>query len=259
MNMQRQHYYKTTDIARAVGCHPNTVRRFEASGFIASVPRNPRNGYRRYSEVHLRQMQLARLALQYPYPGGKAVVLACVYHCAAGRLGDALQSAYQYRSNIRAEIVQAQAAVDFVERWSSGTPLERISKTLNTSAAARLLGLSSDTLRNWERNGLLRVPRNPANGYRQYGRAEVGRLRVIRMLREAGYSMMAILRLLNHLDIGGGEITQGQEIARVLDTPSGEEDFLSIADQWLTTLHAQEERAQQMILQLEATLAEATS
>jgi DNA-binding transcriptional MerR regulator len=41
-------------------------------------------------------------------------------------------------------------------------------------------------------SGLIRAPRNPDNGYRPYGAAESGRLRVIRMLNQAGYSQMAI-------------------------------------------------------------------
>ena len=43
------------------------------------------------------------------------------------------------------------------------------------------------------------VPR-AKNGYRQYGAVEIGRLRVIRMLVRAGYSMMAILRMMLELD-----------------------------------------------------------
>ena len=51
-------------------------------------------------------------------------------------------------------------------------------------------------LRNWERNGLLRVPRDPRNRYRTYSAAEIGRLRVIRVLARSKYSQMAILRML---------------------------------------------------------------
>ena len=36
---------KTSEIARMVGVHPNTVRLYEARGYIAPVPRAG-NGYR---------------------------------------------------------------------------------------------------------------------------------------------------------------------------------------------------------------------
>ena len=108
------------------------------------------------------------------------------------------------------------------------------------------MGVTTDMLRNWERNGLIEVPRNPHNRYRLYGAVEIGRLRVIRMLRRAGYSMMAILRMLLQLD-------QGQKggLRQVLDTPRPDEDVYSAADRWLSTLVAQEQRAMDLIAQLE--------
>ena len=38
----------TSQIARAVGLHPNTIRVYESWGMLSPVPRDPRNGYRRY-------------------------------------------------------------------------------------------------------------------------------------------------------------------------------------------------------------------
>jgi DNA-binding transcriptional MerR regulator len=72
-------------------------------------------------------------------------------------------------------------------------------------------------LRNWERNGLLTVPRDPDNGYRRYGPAEIGRLRVIRTLRHARYSPMAILRMLRQLDAD-----RDANLRQALDTPDPE-------------------------------------
>ncbi|MCP4519474.1 MAG: MerR family transcriptional regulator, partial [Delftia sp.] len=109
---------------------------------------------------------------------------------------------------------------------------------------------SADSLRNWERDGLIKIPRNPRNGYRLYGAPEIGRLRVIRMLRRAGYSTMAILRMLLHLDQG-----QGGDLRQVLDTPRPDQDVYSAADHWLSTLAAQEKRALDAIAQLEAMIA----
>src|SRR5438445_1617489 len=37
---------------------------------------------------------------------------------------------------------------------------------------AHLLGVTIDILRNWDRNGLIDVPRDLSNGYRRYGRSE---------------------------------------------------------------------------------------
>jgi DNA-binding transcriptional MerR regulator len=113
-----------------------------------------------------------------------------------------------------------------------------------TEAATRL-GVTVDMLRNWERDGLIDVPRDPENNYRLYGAAEFGRLRVIRMLRQAGYSLMAILRMLLQFDAGRRE-----NLRHALDTPREDEDIQSVADRLLSTLSEQEERAQAVIRQV---------
>ncbi len=92
---------------------------------------------------------------------------------------------------------------------------------------------------------MLNVPREPATGYRQYGASEIGRLRVIRMLRQSGYSLMAILRMLRQFDAG-----QTERLREALDTPGENEAIETIADRWLTTLAEQEKRAQAIIQQI---------
>jgi DNA-binding transcriptional MerR regulator len=69
------------------------------------------------------------------------------------------------------------------------------------------LHVTVDMLRNWERNGLITVPRDPSNGYRMYGPCEVGRIRVIRTLVQAGYSLMAILHMLHQPSFKPSNIT----------------------------------------------------
>lgn len=114
---------------------------------------------------------------------------------------------------------------------------------------ARLLDTTIDRLRNWERNGLLTVPRDPRNGYRLYGAEEIGRLRVIRMLIQSRYSTMSILRMLTHLDAGE---TEG--LKTTLDTPDPGEDVLYATDRWLTALSRLRESALEVIAYIEAWL-----
>jgi DNA-binding transcriptional MerR regulator len=97
-------------------------------------------------------------------------------------------------------------------------------------------------VRNWDRNGLIDIPRDPTNGYRRYGTREISRLRVIRMLSRAGYSTAAILRMLIQLD--RGETT---DLRRALDTPRPDEDARLASDHWITTLTDQERRAHTII------------
>jgi DNA-binding transcriptional MerR regulator len=239
--------FRTTDVARAAGVHPNTVRVYEQWGFLPPVARSA-NNYRVYTRFHLEQMRLARLAMHGGWPGGaiRKSALELVRRSAAGDLRAAIQLAKNHILLVKAERAQAEAAAAYLEKWVRGKITERRAAPMAILAAARAVDSTPDAIRNWERNGLLRVPRNPKNGYREYGPREIGRLRVIRMLLRSGYSMMAILRAMRHLDSGGGK-----KLRRVLNTPHPEEDVLWAADHWLTTLTEQEERARKIIKQLQ--------
>ena len=256
-------YLRTSDVAKAVGVHPNTVRLYEQWGFLPVIPRSP-TGYRLFTADHVDQMRLARTALCGPWPGRtiKRSALDLVRQAAAGDLGGALELAYRHLALVQAERAHAEAAVQLLERWAQGAAVDASEARLRIGEAARLLGVTADMLRNWERNGLVAVPRDPRNGYRLYGAAEIGRCRVIRMLSRAGYSMMAILRMLLSLDRGAGRVRDG-DLRQVLDTPRADErmglepqtqdedDVYYAADQWLSALAAFEGRAQDIIDQLE--------
>lgn len=247
MSKAARHYLTTSQIAREVGVHPNTVRLYEEWGFLPAAARSPK-GYRRFTEAHLAQMRLARVALHGGWPGREIRISAVqlVRQAASGDTGGALEQAYRHLALVQAERARAESAARLLGRWAGGIPAEAASQPLHISAAAKHLGVTVDMLRNWERNGLIHVPRNPVNGYRQYGAAEIGRLRVIRMLFRAGYSSMAILRMLLHFDQG-----KGGNLRQVLDTPRPDEDVLTAADRWLSSLAEQETRAEKMIALLE--------
>ncbi|MCJ7703685.1 MAG: MerR family transcriptional regulator [Anaerolineales bacterium] len=240
-------YLRTSDIAREIGCHPNTVRLYEEWGHIPKVERS-RSNYRLFTKTHLEHMRLAWTALSGSYPGKtlKRSAYAVVRQAASGDLGGALEMAYSHLALVKAERAQAEAAAELLERWSQGTTTDATSGSLQIGEAARLLKVSRDMLRNWEQNGLISVPR-ASNGYRKYGAPEIGRLRVIRMLVRSGYSMMAILRMLLQLD--QGEVV---DVRQALDTPREDEDIFTAADQWLSTLATQAEKGSAMIIRLEA-------
>jgi DNA-binding transcriptional MerR regulator len=237
---------RTIDIAKAVGAHPNTVRLYEAWGFISPVKRGP-NGYRLFTNEHLAQMILARAALHGPWPGRNirhsALQLARI--SAAGNWKRTLECAQHHLAVVKAERSEAEMAARILQRWAQKKKQASKGQYLSIGQAARMLGATIDVLRNCERNGLVHVPRDASSGYRQYGPAEISRLRVIRMLQNAGYSTMAILRMLLSLDRG-----KSKNLRQVLDTPRPDEEILCATDQWLSTLAEQQKRAKQMIAQV---------
>jgi DNA-binding transcriptional MerR regulator len=272
-------YLHTSDLAKAVGAHPNTVRRYVDRGILPPVERSP-NGYRRFTQRHLDCMRLARQVYSGQYPGkaifqsGVRIVRAAV----AGDLGGALELAYSHLALVHSEHAQADAAAALLERWAFGTPpaagacgnpvpafspaarapasapAAATIQPLRIGQVARLLGVSIDIVRSWDRNGLIDVPRDPVNGYRSYGAREISRLRVIRMLSRAGYSLAAILRMLIQLDRG-----ETADLRRALDTPRPNEDVYLASDRWLSTLTEQEQRARTIISLVEEIIHNHTS
>jgi len=53
---------------------------------------------------------------------------------------------------------------------------ERLNDYLTVGEAARFLGVSPSTLRNWDRAGKVKAGRHPVNGYRLYRREDLQRL-----------------------------------------------------------------------------------
>ena len=95
---------------------------------------------------------------------------------------------------------------------------------------AKLLGITIDTLRNWELNGLITIKRRQ-NQDRIYDYDDIQRLKMIRSLRCANYSLTAILRMLNALNTD-----PLADLRTNINTPSPDEDIITACDKLLTSL-----------------------
>ena len=87
-------HLSTSKLARAVGVHPNTVRRYVDRGFLPPVERSPA-GYRRFNERHLDCLRLTRLVFSDLFPGRAiyASGLHIIHVTAGGDLAGALELA----------------------------------------------------------------------------------------------------------------------------------------------------------------------
>ena len=62
------------------------------------------------------------------------------------------------------ERTSTDAAREFLEHWAAGNLLDAFEETVRIGEAAKRLNVSVDMLRNWERNGLITVPRETGSG-----------------------------------------------------------------------------------------------
>ena len=83
---------------------------------------------------------------------------------------------------------------------------------LRASELARLTGVSTDTLRHYERKGLLNPYRAP-NGYREYPPHAVERVRLIRSALAIGFKLDELTRILKMREAGSAPCRQVRELA----------------------------------------------
>lgn len=236
--------YKTIDIARIMNVHPNTVRLYERVGLIAPAERRP-NGYRVFTDLHLAQFSLAKIALRIEYlrNGLRKRAVEIIKVTAACDFDRALRLAHEYLAQIHREQRNAEEALMIAETLLRSDKRDEEETLLTRKKAADCLGVSIDSLRNWEMNGLLTVKRKQ-NGYRVYASEDIRMLKIIRSLRCANYSLASILHLLSTFSRD-----PSVDIRGVIDTPP-EDDITFVCDKLLTSLSHAERNARDMITHL---------
>ena len=238
--------YKTSEVARIIGIHPNTVRLYEELELIPK-PERRENGYRVFTDFHIEQFRLARTALKVEVlqNGLRKKAIDIIKTSAAGNLEEAKNLTKSYLRQINQEQRNAEEAIEIVKQLLSGVEQKIDKLYLTRKETADYLQISIDTLRNWELNGLLTVKRKQ-NGYRVYTDEDIRRLKIIRSLRCANYSLSAILRMLNKLSCN-----PRVNIREVIDTPEDNEDIISVCDKLLTSLRYAERNAHSILAHIE--------
>lgn len=238
--------YKTSEIARRTGIHSNTVRLYEKLELIPR-PERKENGYRIFTELHLAQIRLARIALKIEVlqNGLRKQAVTIIKTSALGDFSGAICLAKQYWRQIKDERRNAEEALAIAQKLLSGGSREASTAVFTRREAAEHVQISIDALRNWEMNGLLTVKRKQ-NGYRVYTGEDIRRLKLIRSLRLANYSLSAILRMLHTLSRD-----PEADMRQAIDTPREHDEIISVCDKLLTSLYLAEQNAAVMLRHLE--------
>jgi MerR family transcriptional regulator, Zn(II)-responsive regulator of zntA len=105
---------------------------------------------------------------------------------------------------------------------------------------ARLAGVSTDTLRHYERNGLLK-PKRSGNGYREYTLQMLERVRLIRRAIAVGFSIEELRTILKARDRGDAPCRQVHKMAeaklqaieaQLCDLETVRDDLRDILSDW---------------------------
>ena len=233
--------YKTSEVAKLIEIHPNTVRMYEDLELI-SKPIRKGNGYRVFTDLHIYQLKLARKAFEVEVlqNGLRKKAIAIVKMSAKQDFDEAIVLTKEYIKSIKKEIDNANEAVDIAGKLMNRLNYEK-DFNLKRKEASELLGISMDTLRNWEMNGLVNIKRKK-NGYRIYTYEDIQRLKVIRSLKCGNYSLSAILRMLNKLSED-----HKADINEVLNSPNENEDIISVCDKLIISLNLAAKNAEEIL------------
>jgi len=233
--------YKTAEVAAIIGIHPNTVRLYEKLKLIPK-PERLSNGYRVFTEFHIKQCKLVRIAFQIELlqRGLRKKIIKMLKMSAKGSFDDAIILAREYLNQIKQEQIYAEEAIIIVKKILSEKKQKNI-YNLKRKEVSQLLNISIDTLRNWEMNGLITIKRK-SNGYRIYNDEDIQRLKIIRTLRYANYSLEAILYMLYQLSQNSSI-----DIKVSLNTSHKTDNITSVYDQLIISLSQAEKNICQIL------------
>lgn len=89
---------------------------------------------------------------------------------------------------------------------------EEAESGLTIGGLAEAVGVSVETIRYYERRGLIDQPPRPAQGYRRYGRRDVDRIGLILRAKQLGFTLTQVRELIH--SSANGEMHQILEAAR---------------------------------------------
>lgn len=111
-----------------------------------------------------------------------------------------------------------------------------------TSEVASIIGVHPNTVRLYEEWGLISKPERLENGYRIYTDDDIKRLKIIRSLRRANYSLEAILHMLRQLSQN-----PNTDIRYALNIPKQTDDIISACDRLILSLSKAKKNAKTIL------------
>jgi DNA-binding transcriptional MerR regulator len=131
--------------------------------------------------------------------------------------------------------------MEVLDRWFENKPGSKdiiVSET--RKKAGEVLGLTIDTLRTWERNGLYSVSKN-VQGKVRFSEWDMEKIMVISLLRKSGYSIASLL------NVFGNEENLAEKPSKLLSLKANESEIGYFTDRYIEYLEGHLERARKII------------
>ncbi len=197
-------YLRPHDLALAGHISVQQVRNYEANGLIPQAQRSP-SGYRLYTQQHLAALKAVQsMAGGYGWPRTSAIMQAL--H--RGDLSAALATIDERHAELASKRFQVEQTLSALRTLAAGSASLQSSshpQRFRVGEAAKQVGVRVSALHFWEQQGLLHPVREQHSRYRLYDEHQMRRLRVVVLLRDAGYPFNVIQLALDELAAGRPE------------------------------------------------------
>lgn len=229
--------YRIGELSQLTGVKAGTIRFYEQCGFVGPVERTS-NNYRLYHRRHIYQIRVCRLVFggfvnrRLRRESRKVLDASARWDLAAYE-----ETAANYQRAVEEDIDGAQKAIAICMRQMDQNTGEN--NRYSKKQAAAMVGVTTEAIRNWERNDLL--GQYEPYQKRFYSQALLNRMYVIRLLLDTGYSMMAIKSFMLEWDNGQPKSAEG-----LLISPKESEELRYRSDRYLEALLHLREKARQL-------------
>lgn len=111
--------------------------------------------------------------------------------------------------------------------------------SLSSGELAELAGVSRDTLRHYERKGVVPRPLRGHNGYRRYPAETLQRVQLVRRALSVGFTLDELARVLKVRDSGGAPCGEVRKIAaqKLADVQEQLRELTALRNDLQKTLH----------------------
>src|SRR5579885_2946907 len=202
--MELRHALRPIDLARAAGISVQQVRNYESLGLLPAASRS-KSGYRLYTRRHLAALKTARALIGgYGWPRVPKIMQALHQDDLSAALA-LIDSRHAELASKRRECEQTLSALHALAAQPEPRQSGRPPQSLRVGEAAREVGVRISALHFWEQQGLVQPTRDKSSRYRLYDAQQMHRLRVVVLLREAGYNFPVIQSVLDELAAGQPE------------------------------------------------------
>ncbi|MDE6419126.1 MAG: MerR family DNA-binding transcriptional regulator, partial [Lachnospiraceae bacterium] len=170
--------YQIKEMTQKTGVKAGTIRFYEKLGFLEPVERMS-NQYRVFNDHHIYQIRICSLVF-----GGfvntrlRKISMDVIAAAKDWDLEAYDRATRNYLQAIEQDIIRTKKAISIVAKQID--QYENDEREYSKKEAAELLGVTPETIRNWERNRLL--TQKPAYSLRIYQPAEIRRRPMLRLL-----------------------------------------------------------------------------